>query len=139
MEIGGAWLTCWAAAGETPWAIRPERARDGPGDEEPGRHRQHVDAGPERCPLEAVAVQRKPYSLQPDDQHEHQAAAAQGGQERGDGAEREGLDAEQGGAIGSPVAVINAVADALAPLGARITGTPLGSAQVLAAVAAARG
>jgi carbon-monoxide dehydrogenase large subunit len=43
----------------------------------------------------------------------------------------------EGGAIGSPPAVINAVADALAPLGARITGTPLGPAQVLAAVAAA--
>jgi aerobic carbon-monoxide dehydrogenase large subunit len=42
----------------------------------------------------------------------------------------------EGGAIGSPPAVINAVADALAPLGARITGTPLGPAQVLAAVAA---
>ncbi|MGH3153161.1 MAG: xanthine dehydrogenase family protein molybdopterin-binding subunit, partial [Streptosporangiaceae bacterium] len=43
----------------------------------------------------------------------------------------------EGGAIGSPPAVINAVADALAPLGARITGTPLGPAQVLAAIAAA--
>ena len=41
----------------------------------------------------------------------------------------------EGGAIGAPPAVINAVADALAPLGARITGTPLGPAQVLAAVA----
>jgi hypothetical protein len=30
--------------------------------------------------------------------------------------------------------VVNAVADALAPLGARITGTPLGPAQVLAAL-----
>jgi aerobic carbon-monoxide dehydrogenase large subunit len=42
----------------------------------------------------------------------------------------------EGGAIGSPPAVINAVADALAPLGARITGTPLGPPQVLAAIAA---
>ncbi|HTX29296.1 MAG TPA: xanthine dehydrogenase family protein molybdopterin-binding subunit [Streptosporangiaceae bacterium] len=42
----------------------------------------------------------------------------------------------EGGAIGSPPAVINAVADALAPLGARITGTPLGPSQVLAAIAA---
>ena len=40
----------------------------------------------------------------------------------------------EGGAIGSPPAVVNAVADALAPLGARITGTPLGPAQVLAAL-----
>jgi len=45
----------------------------------------------------------------------------------------------EGGAIGSPPAVINAVADALAPLGARITGTPLGPAQVLAAIAEATG
>jgi carbon-monoxide dehydrogenase large subunit len=45
----------------------------------------------------------------------------------------------EGGAIGSPPAVINAVADALAPLGARITGTPLGPPQVLAAIAAAAG
>ena len=45
--------------------------------------------------------------------------------------------AGEGGAIGSPPAVINAVADALAPLGARITGARLGPAQVLAAVAAA--
>jgi carbon-monoxide dehydrogenase large subunit len=44
----------------------------------------------------------------------------------------------EGGAIGSPPAVLNAVADALAPLEARITGTPLGPAQVLAALAAAR-
>jgi len=44
----------------------------------------------------------------------------------------------EGGAIGSPPAVLNAVADALASLGARITGTPLGPAQVLAALAAAR-
>jgi carbon-monoxide dehydrogenase large subunit len=43
----------------------------------------------------------------------------------------------EGGAIGSPPAVINAIADALAPLGARITGTPLGPPQVLAAIAAA--
>ena len=43
----------------------------------------------------------------------------------------------EGGAIGSPPAVVNAVADALAPLGARITGTPLGPAQVMAALSAA--
>ncbi|MGH3225784.1 MAG: molybdopterin cofactor-binding domain-containing protein, partial [Streptosporangiaceae bacterium] len=43
----------------------------------------------------------------------------------------------EGGAIGSPPAVVNAIADALAPLGARITGTPLGPAQVLAALLAA--
>jgi carbon-monoxide dehydrogenase large subunit len=43
----------------------------------------------------------------------------------------------EGGAIGSPPCVVNAVADALAPLGARITGTPLGPAQVLAALVAA--
>jgi carbon-monoxide dehydrogenase large subunit len=43
----------------------------------------------------------------------------------------------EGGALGSPPCVVNAVADALDPLGARITGTPLGPAQVLAALVAA--
>jgi len=44
----------------------------------------------------------------------------------------------EGGAIGSPPAVVNAVADALAPLGVRLTGSPLGPEQVLAAIRAAR-
>jgi len=43
----------------------------------------------------------------------------------------------EGGAIASPAAVINAVADALAPLGVRISGSPLGPRQILDMVAAA--
>jgi carbon-monoxide dehydrogenase large subunit len=43
----------------------------------------------------------------------------------------------EGGAIASPAAVVNAVADALAPLGARVSGSPLGPRQVLDMVAAA--
>jgi hypothetical protein len=37
----------------------------------------------------------QPDPLQPDDQHEHQAAARDRGKERRKGAEREGADAEQ--------------------------------------------
>lgn len=37
----------------------------------------------------------------------------------------------EGGAIGAPPAVVNAVADALAPLGVTITRTPLGPSQIL--------
>lgn len=40
----------------------------------------------------------------------------------------------EGGAIGAPAAVANAVADALAPLGVRITTLPLGPAQVRALI-----
>jgi carbon-monoxide dehydrogenase large subunit len=43
----------------------------------------------------------------------------------------------EGGAIGSPPAVINAIADALAPLGAKVNRQPLGPAQVAAAIEAA--
>ncbi|MBE1547120.1 carbon-monoxide dehydrogenase large subunit [Mycobacterium sp. OAS707] len=43
----------------------------------------------------------------------------------------------EGGAIASPAAVINAVADALAPLGVRISGSPLGPRQILDMIAAA--
>ncbi|MFG1929264.1 xanthine dehydrogenase family protein molybdopterin-binding subunit [Mycobacterium sp. NPDC048908] len=43
----------------------------------------------------------------------------------------------EGGAIASPAAVVNAVADALAPLGVRISGSPLGPKQVLGLLAAA--
>ena len=43
----------------------------------------------------------------------------------------------EGGAIGSPPAVFNAVADALAPLGVRLTRTPLGPSQLVAAIDAA--
>ena len=43
----------------------------------------------------------------------------------------------EGGAIGSPPAVINAVADALAPIGAKVNRQPLGPADIVAAIAAA--
>jgi carbon-monoxide dehydrogenase large subunit len=43
----------------------------------------------------------------------------------------------EGGAIGAPAAVVNAVADALSPFGVRITRLPLGPEQVLDAIAAA--
>jgi len=43
----------------------------------------------------------------------------------------------EGGAIGAPPAVVNAVADALAPLGVRITELPLGPAQIVALIDAA--
>jgi carbon-monoxide dehydrogenase large subunit len=44
----------------------------------------------------------------------------------------------EGGAIGSPPAVVNAVADALAPLGVRLTGGSLGPAEVRTAITAAQ-
>jgi carbon-monoxide dehydrogenase large subunit len=43
----------------------------------------------------------------------------------------------EGGAIASPAAVVNAVADALAPLGVAVSGSPLGPKQVLDLIAAA--
>ena len=43
----------------------------------------------------------------------------------------------EGGAIASPAAVGNAIADALAPLGVKVSGSPLGPKQVLDMVAAA--
>ncbi|HEU5321367.1 MAG TPA: xanthine dehydrogenase family protein molybdopterin-binding subunit [Methylomirabilota bacterium] len=44
----------------------------------------------------------------------------------------------EGGAISPPAAIANAVEDALAPFGVRVTQTPLGPARVLALLAAAR-
>ena len=43
----------------------------------------------------------------------------------------------EGGAIGSPPAVVNAIADALAPLGVTVTRQPLGPNDIFAAIAAA--
>jgi carbon-monoxide dehydrogenase large subunit len=43
----------------------------------------------------------------------------------------------EGGAIASPAAVVNAVADALSPLGVKVSGSPLGPKQVLDMLAAA--
>jgi carbon-monoxide dehydrogenase large subunit len=45
----------------------------------------------------------------------------------------------EGGAIGSPPAVINAVADALAPLGVKVRSQPLGPADVAALIESAEG
>ena len=45
----------------------------------------------------------------------------------------------EGGAIGAPPALVNAIADALAPLGVRITDLPLGPARIVALVDAAGG
>ena len=44
----------------------------------------------------------------------------------------------EGGAIGAHAAVANAVADALAPLGVRVTSTPLGPQQIFALIEATR-
>ena len=44
---------------------------------------------------EDVAVQGQPDPLEPDDQHEHQATAADGGQEAGEDAGGEGADLEE--------------------------------------------
>ena len=63
--------------------------------EHPDRQREHVDAGPQRRLGERVAVLGQPDALQPDDQHEHQTAARDRGQERRQRAERERADAEQ--------------------------------------------
>ncbi len=57
--------------------------------------RQQVDARPQRRRLEAVAVQRKPDALQPDDQHELQAAAAHRGHQPGEVAHAERGGSEQ--------------------------------------------
>jgi carbon-monoxide dehydrogenase large subunit len=43
----------------------------------------------------------------------------------------------EGGAIGAPPAVINAVADALAPLGVAVTQLPLGPSEIVTMLAAA--
>jgi carbon-monoxide dehydrogenase large subunit len=40
----------------------------------------------------------------------------------------------EGGAIGSPPAMINAIADALAPLGVKVRSQPLGPIDVLALI-----
>jgi carbon-monoxide dehydrogenase large subunit len=44
----------------------------------------------------------------------------------------------EGGAIGAPAAVVNAVADALAPLGVTLTRLPLSPARIAEALAAAQ-
>jgi hypothetical protein len=85
-----------AAGGE--WA-RPKPvgqvAGDGPGDQEAGRHGQHADGRPQRRLLEAEAVQGEPDPLQPDDEHEQQAASPHGGEEPRQVAGGEGGHAEE--------------------------------------------
>ena len=66
------------------------------GEQHPDGERQHVDARPQRRLGEAVAVLGQPDALQPDDQHEHQAAARDGGQERRQRPERERADRNSG-------------------------------------------
>ena len=85
-----------AAGGERPGA-EPVRQdpRQRAGDEEPEGEREHGDAGPQRGHREGVAVEGQPDPLEPDDQHEHQAAPAEGGQEAGQDAGGEGPDLEQ--------------------------------------------
>ena len=55
--------------------INGERAGDRPRRQDTQRQGQHEDAGPERRRFVAVAVQRQPDALKPDDQHELQPAA----------------------------------------------------------------
>ena len=62
--------------------MRSDRMPDrGPAMRIPSVSGQHVDAGPQRGVLEAVAVLGQPDALQPDDQHEHQPAAGARGEE----------------------------------------------------------
>ena len=85
-----------AAGGERPepkWSER--KPESGPAMRKPAVSGQHVDAGPQRRAGEVVAVQGQPDALQPDDQHEHQPASADAGQQGGDAAGREGPDPEQ--------------------------------------------
>ena len=65
------------------------------GDQDAERQRHHGDPGPERGLREVEAVQGQPDALQPDDEHEHQPAPGQGGQEARQGPEGEGPDLEQ--------------------------------------------
>ena len=72
-----------------------EKAARRPGEQHPDRQRQDVDTRPQRRVGEVVAVLGQPDALQPDDQHEHQAAAGDRREERRQRAERERADLEQ--------------------------------------------
>ncbi len=81
---------------ERPRAVAVgQDTRDRAGDEEADRQRQHPDPGPQRRRGEADAVLGQPDPLQPDDQHEHQAAARDRGEEAREHAEGERADLEQ--------------------------------------------
>ena len=85
-----------AAGRERPRAVAVgEIAGHGAGDEEPGDQREHVDARPQRRLGERVAVAREPDPLQPDDEDELQAAAADRGQQGRDAPGGERADAEE--------------------------------------------
>ena len=64
-------------------------------DEEAGGEGQQEDAGPQGRVAVVVAVQRQPDPLQPDDEHELQAASGDGHDEARHVAGGEGPDAEQ--------------------------------------------
>jgi hypothetical protein len=84
------------AGGEGPDAVTVgEPPGHRPGHQKAGREREHVDAGPQRCPVEAVAVQGQPDALEPDDEHELEAAASDRGQQCGHAPGGEGPQAEQ--------------------------------------------
>ncbi len=91
-----------AANTSMPAVAKPARAepvgqiaRDRTRDQERGGQREQVDPGPQRRLGVAVAVQRQPDALQPDDQHELQAAASDRRDQAGDVAGGERADAEQ--------------------------------------------
>src|SRR5215469_1080902 len=69
--------------------------RHRPDQEEAHGQQDHVDARPQRGLAEAVAVLWQPDPLQPDDQHELDAAPAQGSEQAGDVARGERPDPEQ--------------------------------------------
>jgi len=58
---------------------------------------------------------------------------------RPEGHRRERKGIGESGAIGPPAAIVNAINDALAPLGAEVTDLPASPSRVLAAIQAARG
>ena len=67
----------------------------GPATRKPTVIGQQIDARPQRGGLEAVAVQRKPDALQPDDEHELQTAAAHRRHQPGEVAHAERRGPEQ--------------------------------------------
>ena len=69
--------------------------RDRSGGQEPHRHRHQVDARPQRRRVEGVAVEGQPDALQPEDQHELQAAASHAGEQGGHRGPEERPDPEQ--------------------------------------------
>ena len=78
-----------AAGGEGSRAVAVRKvARERSGDQEAGGEREHGQPGPQGRLGEVVAVEGQPDPLQPDDEHEHEAAPGHGGQEAGQNARR---------------------------------------------------